>query len=232
MIEPTILFSDANVQVWHGDAELALDLLPFDIDLLLADPPFGPKYQSNWGSGGEAIVGDADQDKINRILSGCWKKIRPHRHAYIFGPPRDLHAARSQLIWDRVYMSGGDLSDCWGSAHVPIWFYRHNYPSRPRDGELAARLRRGTVIREPGPRGSVRTQHPNHKPVRLWQRLIESSSLVGDLVVDPSCGGGSSAVASIISGRRYIGIEIDLTYATRAAEWAARTARLIREVGR
>lgn len=209
--------------MYHADAfEVEY---PKDIDLLITDPPYGKVYQSNHRGPGETIEGDADQEKVDLILGRVWRNLRPHRQAYVFGPPRELgEHAMAELIWDKKYMTGGGLGGPWGAAHESIWFYAHRYKSEPRAGELTARLRQGSVIREAAIRGSANRNHPNAKPVRLWQRLIESSSLVGDLAVDPFAGGGSSGVACLLTSRRGILVENDAKYADRAAEWVSRTA--------
>jgi len=219
----TLLTARRGVLVHHADS-LELDY-PKDVDLLLADPPYGKVYQSNHAGPGETIDGDADQVKVDAILRRAWASLRPHRHAYVFGPPRDLgEHAMAELVWDKKYMAGGGLDGAWGTAHEPIWFYAHRYKSEPRAAELTARLRQGSVIREAAIRGSAKRNHPNAKPVRLWQRLIESSSLVGDFVVDPFTGGGSSAVACLMGSRQGIFAENDAKYAHRAAEWVDRVA--------
>lgn len=223
------LTGNSEVQVWCANAIDVLDAVPRDFDLLLADPPFGKEFVSNRISSPQTIVGDDDQALIDRILAGLWARIKNHRHGYIFGPERQLQAARAPLVWDRVRMASGDLGGLWGSQHVDLWFYAHRYRAEPRAGELAAKLRRGSVIRVPALRGMA-MPHPNYKPVGLLQRLIEASTLVGDLVVDPFCGSGSSAIAAAILGRRYIGVELDPEYAKRAADWVDRCWPALQEI--
>lgn len=58
--------------------------------------------------------------------------------------------------------------------------------------------------------------HPLQKPVSLIDWLIRSYTNEDELVVDPTCGSGSSGVAAIQSGRNYIGIEIDEAFAALA----------------
>jgi len=50
--------------------------------------------------------------------------------------------------------------------------------------------------------------HPTEKPVTSLQPLIESFTHPGAIVLDPFAGSGSTCVASLQSGRRYIGIEL------------------------
>ena len=53
------------------------------------------------------------------------------------------------------------------------------------------------------------TTHPTEKPVSLMEYYIRNSSQPGQLVADPFMGTGSTALAAIRSGRRFIGIERD-----------------------
>jgi modification methylase len=54
--------------------------------------------------------------------------------------------------------------------------------------------------------------HPAPFPLALPRRFIELYTYLDDLVLDPFLGSGSTAVAAIESGRRYIGYEIDDEY--------------------
>jgi len=54
--------------------------------------------------------------------------------------------------------------------------------------------------------------HPTEKPVDLISHYIENSSNVGDLVLDPFFGTGSSAIAAVALGRRFVGFELGTEY--------------------
>lgn len=60
--------------------------------------------------------------------------------------------------------------------------------------------------------------HDTEKPVELMKILIENSSKEGDKVIDPFMGIGSTGLACIKSGRRFIGIELDNKYFQTAKE--------------
>lgn len=57
-----------------------------------------------------------------------------------------------------------------------------------------------------------RNVHDSQKPVELMKVFIECSSLPGEVVLDPFMGSGTTAVAAVESGRRFIGFEIDPEY--------------------
>ncbi len=54
--------------------------------------------------------------------------------------------------------------------------------------------------------------HDTEKPVELMQILIENSSKPGDVVFDPFMGIGGAGVACQLTGRTFIGAELDKTY--------------------
>ena len=54
--------------------------------------------------------------------------------------------------------------------------------------------------------------HPTQKPVLLLEDLIKTFSNTGDVVVDLTMGSGSTGVACVNTGRRFIGIEMDCKY--------------------
>lgn len=54
--------------------------------------------------------------------------------------------------------------------------------------------------------------HPTQKPVALLEDLISTYTSEGDMVVDFTMGSGSTGVAAVNTGRRFIGIELDDGY--------------------
>ena len=60
--------------------------------------------------------------------------------------------------------------------------------------------------------GQLRTTHPAPYPVELPRRLIRMFSFVGDTVVDPFVGTGTTALAALETGRNSISIDIDPDY--------------------
>ncbi len=67
--------------------------------------------------------------------------------------------------------------------------------------------------------------HPTQKPVMAILPLILAYSVVGDIVLDPFVGSGTTAVAAQELGRRYIGIELEPQYARIAEERLKRERR-------
>lgn len=80
---------------------------------------------------------------------------------------------------------------------------------------------------------ATRVGHPAPFPVELPQRLIELYTYGEDLVLDPFIGSGTTAVAAVRTGRRYVGYDTESRY-VRIAERRAEEerGRLLRHSGR
>jgi DNA modification methylase len=55
-------------------------------------------------------------------------------------------------------------------------------------------------------------EHPTQKPVDLLQSMVRVVAPEGGLVVDPFCGSGTTGVACVREGRRFLGVERDPEY--------------------
>lgn len=60
--------------------------------------------------------------------------------------------------------------------------------------------------------GAEKTKHPTQKPVALMEYLIRTYTNEGEVVLDFTMGSGTSGVAAMNTGRRFIGIEMDEGY--------------------
>lgn len=60
--------------------------------------------------------------------------------------------------------------------------------------------------------GAEKTKHPTQKPVALMEYLIKTYTNEGEVVLDFTMGSGTTGVACMNTGRRFIGIERDEGY--------------------
>lgn len=60
-------------------------------------------------------------------------------------------------------------------------------------------------------------RHPTQKPLALLERIILAASQPGDLIFDPFAGSGTTGVAAITHGRRFVGIDASHEYIRLAA---------------
>lgn len=70
----------------------------------------------------------------------------------------------------------------------------------------------------------IRNSHPCVKPLDLMRWLVRLACPPGGVVLDPTCGSGSTGAATLMEGLRFVGIELDPEYieiaAARIAHWA------------
>src|SRR5690606_22252438 len=76
---------------------------------------------------------------------------------------------------------------------------------------------------------ATKVGHPAPFPLELPRRLIELYTFQGDLVLDPFCGSGTTCLAALAAGRRYVGYDIDPEYVALAER---RIAAYLAEAGR
>ena len=54
--------------------------------------------------------------------------------------------------------------------------------------------------------------HPTQKPVELLEYLIKTYTREGEIILDFTMGSGSTGVAALNTGRKFIGIELEPQY--------------------
>lgn len=82
------------------------------------------------------------------------------------------------------------------------------------------------------PESAKRVNHPAPFPVELPQRLIGLYTYRDDLVLDPFMGSGTTLVAALRGGRRYLGYDTDPSYVARAKRRLEEEQRVhLRSVG-
>jgi len=169
------------------------------VDLIVTDPPYGIEFQSNHRfKKHDKIVGDGEFplwifDEFNRIAK---------RAVYVFcrwDNLKDLPQPKSVLAWVKNNWSMGDLQHEHGRQWEAICFYpqeEHQFLKRIPDVLYSKRT--GNVL------------HPTEKPVEVISGLINAN--VGDTVLGPFLGSGTTAVACKQLNRNFIGIEISEKY--------------------
>jgi site-specific DNA-methyltransferase (adenine-specific) len=226
---PTPIYQTDRATLYCADALDVLPTMPAGaIDLLLTDPPYGVGFRSNMRTATprfDAIAGDDSTDIGEAVVATAVRCLKSSRHVYVFGPFKEALDAipnlsePAELIWDKGALGMGDLTLIYGPSYEPIYFATRATPAAQvkGNGRLAARLRRGSVLRY-NRRAATKYRHPTEKPVELLRALIECSSLPGETVLDPFAGSGSTMVAAVLAGRRTIGIELTEEYAEITAE--------------
>ena len=239
-------FSRSGVDIYLDDCLLLLPDLPTaTASLVLADPPYGETSLdwdvadwrwlgaslhclcldgSVWCFGSMRMFLAAGRDLLQTwhlAQDLVWEKQNGSSfHADRF---RRVHEHVIQLYpdclkWEDVYTSTVTTPDATART-----VRRKERP--PHTGNIAnstytsqdggPRLMR-SVIRVANCHGDA--DHPTQKPLGILRPLIEYSCPPGGLVLDPTCGVGSTLVAAMQMGRRAIGIELREDYCELAAK--------------
>lgn len=208
-----------------GDAHLILgdcrEVLPTlgRVDAVVTDPPYGMEFVSNRPVVRDKfhpIRGDGDCELLHWACG-----IAAEHSKYIFGRWDNLAECRpkSVITWVKNNHSMGDLEGEHGRQTELVFFFRgpqHFFPGlRPNDVIVCPRT--GNEV------------HPTQKPVGLMSQIVRWAD---GTVLDPFMGSGTTGVACMKLGRKFIGIEIEPKYfdiACRRIEEAWKQPRLFDE---
>ncbi len=134
---------------------------------------------------------------------------------------------RGQVIWDKGSSGGG--STAWGSFMSPsnptlrdiheyiLIFSKDAYSRPPVDGRHATIqrdefLELSKSIWKFATESAKRVGHPAPFPVELPRRCIELYTYSNEVVLDPFMGSGATAVAALMTERRFVGYDINAEY--------------------
>ena len=174
-------------------------------DAVVTDPPFGLGDRMKGGTWG-ATVERADQLR--------WDREAPTDSVLAI-----VAQCRTAIVW------GGNYFPLPPSRGWLLWNKINSVPTMA-DAEMAwTNLDRPTK-RFDAPVGRCEFGHPTEKPVPLMAWCLEQAKVeAGALVADPFLGAGSTGVACMRRGCRFIGIEIDEGYFRTACRRIAEAAR-------
>ena len=207
-----------NATLYLGDC---LELLPSirkQVDAVVSDPPYGIGYVHS-GHGG------------NRRLKAASNTTPIHGDDSPFDPAPILVLAKDEyhrtpvpivlwgadhyktrlpeggvfLCWDKSCGQGSadsfaDAEFAWMNRKNARCVYRHFWKGACRSGEGASSP-------------TTKRQHPAQKPIELMRWCLETARIgINKTVLDPYMGSGTTGVACVTSGRKFIGIEIDPDY--------------------
>jgi 16S rRNA G966 N2-methylase RsmD len=197
-----------GVTLYQGDClEVLKTLESGSVDAVVTDPPYGISLRSHgqlFGSASE-IIGDSSVYLAETIYGICADRNLPV--AMFFSPYRwFVNGWRNVLVWNKgVHVgAGGDQKTCWKRdvEMVGIAF------NRPLNGNRESSVLNFNAISP----NFVGLKHPAEKPLPLMRYLVEKMTQPGDTILDPFMGSGTTGVACVQTGRKFIGIEIDEDY--------------------
>ena len=220
---------DGIYKLLHADSFHAMNDIPDNsVDFILTDPPYNLSPYStgnikfDWRSDINNDLAEWDKnfdpadlkDAFVRILKPtgnifafCSYNLIGRWHE-IFDPIFDTFQF---FVWHKTnpvpkFRKAGFLNSCelivcmWNKGHV--WNFgkqseMHNFFESP-------------ICM--GPERLKHPKHPTQKPIKLLKHLINIATEKNDTVFDPFMGVGSTGVAALEVGRKFIGIEVEREY--------------------
>ena len=163
-----------------------------------------------------ADVIDILQNRLKLLLRGeiIWRKARGASGNCAWGSFRNAANPVLRDLTERVVIASKGRFD-----RAPARDQRAS-AALPSENSITASefVAATTDVWEIRPASATRVGHPAPFPVELPQRLIELYTYCDDLVLDPFIGSGSTAVAAVRTGRRYVGLDTDPAYIALAEE--------------
>lgn len=221
-----------DVQLIHGDCLEVMKSIPDgSVDLILCDLPYGTT-RNKWDS---VIDLPSLWDEYKRISCGAIVLTAQTPFDKVLGAS-NLNTLRYEWIWRKEAGTGflnakrAPLKD---HENVLVFYDKPpTYNPQMREGFKPYKCKKGGETSNYNPSGIVTTLsggerypvtvlefprdraklHPTQKPVALMEYLIKTYTNEGDLVLDNCMGSGTTGVACLNTGRRFIGIEKDDEY--------------------
>jgi DNA modification methylase len=209
-------YQSERVTLYHGDALAVLPTLASEsVDAVVSDPPYGMKWRTNSKrfTGGKRRQGQGRDDWP--VIHGDDKPFDPtpwlvYPRVVLFGA--NHYAQRlpvgTTLVWVKraPHLYGTFLSDAeiaWMKGGHGVYCYEKQFSSFSRAKES----------------GIGKCAHPCQKPVGLLRWCIERAKIPENAtILDPFTGSGTTGVAALQLGRKFIGIELEERYCEIAAK--------------
>jgi site-specific DNA-methyltransferase (adenine-specific)/modification methylase len=192
-MEPVVVRLSDSVTIINADCR---DVLPVECDAVVTDPPYYVKGAMISGGGDGWMPG-----KRKEVM--CWNdgqygQVLQLAYAAPLvaiwgGNYHALPVSRGWLVWHKpdavATMASAEL--CWTNQ---------NRNTKQMSWSIAAT-------------NAERVGHPTQKPVRVMAWTFEQMGVPeGASVLDPYMGSGTTGIACIRTGRKFIGIEKDASY--------------------
>jgi site-specific DNA-methyltransferase (adenine-specific) len=214
-------------------------------DMIFADPPYflsnggitchaGRMVSVNKGEWDKSRGPEENHNFNREWLARCQKVLKANGTIWVSGTAHIIHSvgfAMQQLgfklLNDITWVKPNpppNLS-CRYFTHATetiIWAAKSEKSKHYFDYKLMRQMAGGKQmksvweLRPPARAEKVFGKHPTQKPVALLERIILAGSRPHDLVLDPFMGSGTTGVACVRLGRRFVGIELEPPYVSLA----------------
>lgn len=212
---------DRRAAIYRQDAVAFLrGLAPNSVDLIVTDPAYsGMNQKLKLGSG--KIIGRYKEagekgakwfsefhdtpENYKAFLTECYRVLRPDSHIYL------MFDSFSLLTLAPLVREIFDVKNilCWDKANIGLGHYfrrRHEFIVFASKGKRALNSKGIPDVWKV--KRLVKAAYPTQKPTEVFELMLRGSASPGALVCDPFLGSGSSAIAALKCGCRFVGSDI------------------------
>ena len=203
-----------NATLYCGDVlEIISDVT--NVGAVVTDPPYMMgSAATRAGKGFRSKVGDWTNASFwyAAWMGECWNRLESTGSMWMCGNWRSMPvitvaadsfgaATSSVVVWDKDWIGVGSLKGLRQRYELIFQFGKEDF-GIPNRSEPDIWVVPWSSRRPSG--------HDSEKPVDLMRKAIDFS--IGDLILDPFMGSGTTGVAAIQAGKNFVGIEIEEKY--------------------
>lgn len=207
-----------------GDSNIELKNIPDEsVDALITDPPYGTN--DNYGKSIKRGNFHTDFNVIKwdtalplEYLSECYRIMKNDTWGVVFTDKKEI-----TNVWNYLESIG------FSPRNTFYWIkpnkaptMRKNFKSSVETAIIFTKGRTNIKWRGNGNQnnyeilpfvlGKESVNHPTQKPIKLMNRFVELFTDVGDVIIDPFMGSGTTGISCVRNGRDFIGIELNTEY--------------------
>jgi len=199
-----------DCRLYLGDCREILTTLK-KVDAVITDPPYGINLgvgnDKRGGAHGLAKQGyenfsDTLEDFRSVIVPSIQTALNMAQRGAVFST-LNLHELPKPDAIGGVYLPAASGLHCWGRASLsPVAFYgvAPDLNLGPRPSAIWST------------ESAEKNGHPCPKPLGWMKWLVHHASRANETILDPFMGSGTTGVACVKLGRKFIGIEIEPAY--------------------
>ena len=212
-----------NATLYCGDSKDIISQID-NVDAVVTDPPYGYGYKpkAGWVNGAPFNRNFSKEDQILGDTGDMDFDPRPfldigQYHIWWGGNcyADKLPNTKSWLVWFKAdgntKIDQGHAELAWSNLGFAVRGFNHKWCGMVRDSEHG-----------------VKNFHPTQKPIEVMKWCLSYLPKDANTILDPFMGSGTTGVACMDLGRKFIGIEKDLKYFDIACERIEQAQRQIR----
>lgn len=234
--------ADGRATLHHGDClEILAELPEASVDVVFADPPYflsnggstcksGKRVSVDKGAWDRSLGVDENHEFNRTWLAACQRVLAPNGTIWVSGTSHVIYSVGfamqqlgfkllNEIVWEKPnpppnlscrYFTHSTETVLW-AARDRKSKHHFDYPAmRAQNG--GKQMKSVWRMLAPGRGEKLQGNHPTQKPLELLSRIVRASCPEGGVVLDPFNGSGTTGVAALAAGRRYIGIEREAAY--------------------